>query len=55
MTELAQRGDPIDLVSVSTYLKDKGLLESIGGGSEISALVESVPSAANIAYYADIV
>jgi replicative DNA helicase len=55
MAELAMHGDPIDLVSVSTYLKDKGLLESIGGASEISSLVESVPSAANIAYYADIV
>lgn len=53
--DLALRGDPIDLVSVSSYLKDKGLLESIGGSAEISALVESVPSAANIAYYADIV
>ncbi len=53
--ELTQRGSPIDLVSVSTQLNDKGQLESIGGSSEISALVESVPSAANIAYYADIV
>jgi replicative DNA helicase len=55
MLELASRREPIDLVSVTTKLKEKKLLESIGGAQYVADIANSVPSSANIRYYAQIV
>ena len=55
MIELANKGEPIDLLSLTSKLKDKNQLESIGGSSYLTELVSSVPSAANALHYADIV
>lgn len=42
---------PIDLISVRGFLKDRGLLEQIGGIAYLSRLQDAVPSAANLEYY----
>ncbi len=55
MLELSSKGDPIDLLSVSNKLTEKGMLDSIGGNSYLSELSDSVPASTNIKYYADIV
>lgn len=55
MIELSSKGDPIDLLSVSNKLKEKGMLESIGGNSYLTELINSVPASTNIKYYADMV
>lgn len=55
MMDLARKHDPIDLVSVSARLKEKGHLDSIGGRSYLTSLTEVVPSSANIKHYAEIV
>jgi len=55
MMELFQKSEPIDLVSVSARLKDRNLLDQVGGGSYIADLANLVPSAANARHYADIV
>jgi replicative DNA helicase len=55
MLELSSKGDPIDLLSVSHKLKEKGMLDSIGGNSYLTELSNSVPASTNIKYYADIV
>ncbi len=55
MIELSSKGDPIDLLSVSHKLKEKGKLDSIGGNSYLTELSNSVPASTNIKYYADIV
>lgn len=55
MLELSSKGDPIDLLSVSTKLKEKGILDSVGGNSYLTELSNSVPASTNIKYYADIV
>ncbi|HVU06178.1 MAG TPA: replicative DNA helicase [Candidatus Paceibacterota bacterium] len=55
MTELMQKGEPIDLLSLSTRLKDKGELDRVGGASYLSELVQLVPSASNARHYAQIV
>jgi replicative DNA helicase len=55
MMELQSKASPIDLLSLSSWLRDKGQLDQIGGASYITELVSSVPSAANIKYYAEIV
>lgn len=55
MTHLADRGEPIDVVTVTTYLNDRKELEEAGGVSYLTQIAESVPTAANIEYYARIV
>ncbi len=55
MLSLANKNEPIDLLTLSAFLKDMGILESTGGGSYLAALMESTPTAANITYYAKIV
>lgn len=49
------KGDPIDILTVTTKLKTRNLLERVGGASYITELVESVPAAANALYYAELV
>ncbi len=55
MMDLARKHDPIDLVSVSARLKEKGHLDEIGGRSYLTNLTEVVPSSANIKHYAEVV
>jgi len=55
MVELWQKGQPIDLLSVSAKLKDKSKLESIGGSSFLAELSSVVPASVNARYYAQIV
>lgn len=53
--ELREKGEPIDVVSVSTRLRDKELLDMIGGASALTEIMEGVPSSTNVGYYADII
>jgi len=55
MLDLSDKGEPVDLVTVTTELADVNLLEEIGGVSYLSDLANSVPTAANIEYYSKIV
>ncbi|WP_010094663.1 replicative DNA helicase [Ornithinibacillus scapharcae] len=55
MLKLSDRGEPIDLVTVTTDLSNTKQLEEAGGVSYLAQLAESVPTAANIEYYAKIV
>ncbi|HEX3626983.1 MAG TPA: replicative DNA helicase [Verrucomicrobiae bacterium] len=47
--------EAIDIITLQQRLKDKGLLDQIGGIPYLSQLQDSVPSAANLSYYIDIV
>lgn len=53
--ELFDKGEPIDLLSASTRLKEKNLLEEIGGNSYLTELINSVPTASHVLNYAKIV
>jgi len=53
--ELQARGLPTDLMGIATWLKDKGVLEKIGGQSRLAQLVDRTISAANIDQYAKLV
>ncbi len=53
--DLYEKGEPIDLVSLSNKLKELGKLDETGGTSYLSELINSVPSAAHAASYAKIV
>lgn len=55
MTELSSKAEPIDLLSLSSKLRDKGELDRVGGASYLSELVSLVPSASNVRHYAQIV
>ena len=55
MRELFLKHDPIDLLTISTRLREKNLLDAIGGASYLTELVNSVPSSTNATHYAEIV
>ncbi len=53
--DIFMQGDPIDILTVTTKLKARDLLERTGGASYITELVEMVPAASNAIYYAELV
>jgi replicative DNA helicase len=55
LSEMFNKRQPIDLITVQQNLKDRQLLEQIGGIAYLSQLQDAVPSAANLTYYLDIV
>src|SRR5690625_3701735 len=55
MSALAEKSEPIDVVTVNTDLGNKELLDQAGGVTYLTDLVSSVPTAANIDYYSKIV
>lgn len=55
MTQLTERGEPIDLVTLTTELQNKNLLDETGGVPYLNELVNIIPTAANVDYYARIV
>ena len=55
MLDLFDHNEPIDIVTVSQYLKDEGKLENVGGRQYITDLALSVATTANLEYYAKVV
>jgi len=55
MLELYEKREPVDIVSLSNRLKEKGQLELIGGRSYLASLANAVPTASNVLSYAQIV
>lgn len=56
MVDLEQKSQPIDVLTLFEYLKNKGnLLEEVGGSSYLTYLTELVPSTVNVSHYARIV
>ncbi len=51
LIDLSDRGEPADLVTLTSMLQTKGELEEVGGSSYLGVLVDYVPTAANISYY----
>jgi replicative DNA helicase len=49
---LAERDEPPDVLTVPEELRRRGQLEAVGGIAYVNALVESVPTAAHVEYYA---
>ncbi len=55
MIELADKSQPIDVLSVSNRLKEHGVLKEVGGSSYLAELTNLVPTAAHISAYGKIV
>lgn len=53
--KLWDRGESIDLITVTNELQKAGELERVGGAAYIASLTTTVPTSANVEYYAKIV
>lgn len=53
--ELFEKDEPIDLLAVSNRLKDKNLLEEVGGNAYLTELINFVPTATHVVSYAKMV
>ncbi|HEY9790476.1 MAG TPA: replicative DNA helicase [Candidatus Obscuribacterales bacterium] len=50
--DLFEKGEPIDVVTVSQYLKDQGKLDGVGGRQYLTDIGLSIATTANAEYYA---
>jgi replicative DNA helicase len=55
MIDLFEKMEPIDIISISTRLKEKEKLEKVGGSSYLTSLINTVPTATHVSNYAKIV
>src|SRR3989339_39330 len=53
--ELFDKTEPVDLITVSDLLKQKGKLGDIGGLEYLTNIANVVPTTSNVKYYAKIV
>ena len=55
MLDLSLKNEPIDMLSLSTKLKEQKSLEAVGGNQYLAEIVNTVPSSTNVKHYAEIV
>src|SRR5207247_1929093 len=55
MADLFAKSEPIDIISVSTKLREHGKIDNIGGNAYLTSLINSVPTATHVSNYAKIV
>ena len=55
MVDLFEKGEPIDLITLTEQLKIRGTLEAVGGLEYIATIATGVPTTANVKHYARIV
>ncbi len=55
LIQMQDAGQSIDLITLQQFLKDRQQLEPVGGLAYLASLPDAVPSAANLAYYLEIV
>jgi replicative DNA helicase len=55
LVDLSEKNEPADLITLTNELKKNDILDNVGGPSYLSSLIDLVPTAANIEYYARIV
>ncbi|WP_276356499.1 replicative DNA helicase [Cohnella caldifontis] len=52
---LNEDNQPLDLITLTSRLRDQGELEEVGGAVYLAKLIGAVPTAANVEYYAQLV
>lgn len=55
MIELGNERKPIDMVTVSNRLKEKGYLDQVGGVTYLTSITNMIPTTSNVKVYAEIV
>lgn len=52
---LADKGEPVDLVTICEEMENKDLLDKAGGAAYLASIANATPTAAHASYYAEIV
>jgi len=52
---LFDRGEPVDVMTLNTHLRDQGALDEVGGMPYLMTLTDACPTAANVGKYASAV
>ena len=55
MMHLYKNNEPIDLITLSQYLRGKNFLDQVGGAEYLGSLVDAVSTSAGIVYHSEIV
>jgi len=53
--ELYEKHQPIDILTLTNYLKEKDLLKDVGGSGYLAELTNQVTTASHVSHYVDIV
>ena len=54
LLDMWNAGMPVDFISLTAFLRDRGTLDQVGGAAFITALFTFLPTAANAGYYLEI-
>ena len=55
MTELLEKNEPIDLITLTDHLRKKDHLDTIGGVQYLTSLTSMIPTSANVRFHSKIV
>jgi hypothetical protein len=55
LCDMHDAGEAIDFITLTQFLRDRNLLDSVGGPAVVTNLFTFVPTAANVQYYLEIV
>jgi replicative DNA helicase len=55
MTELLEKNEPIDIITLTDHLRNKDSLESVGGTQYLTSLASMIPTSANVRFHSKIV
>lgn len=55
VADLSSRGQPADLRTVASWLRDRGRYEQVGGSAYLGDIIDAVPAVAHVSAYAEIV
>ncbi|MFB4213768.1 replicative DNA helicase [Shouchella sp. JSM 1781072] len=55
MLDISEKGDPVDLVTLTAELQGRQWLDDVGGVPYLTDIAETVPTATNVDYYSRIV
>src|SRR5574340_6346 len=55
MTELLEKNEPVDIITLTDHLRKKNNLESVGGTQYLTSLASMIPTSANVRFHSKIV
>jgi replicative DNA helicase len=55
LVALYERGESADLITATEELRRRGQIEAVGGAAFLSSIIDLVPTAANVAFHAELV
>jgi len=55
MTELLEKNEPIDIITLTDHLRKKDNLDAVGGTQYLTSLASMIPTSANVRFHSKIV